>query len=407
VPEFEIRTLTDAMAHAWDESIDVAFHEATPQATRERARALIPAERTAAALDGDRVVGTSGAYPQRLSVPGGELPCAGITVVTVLPTHRRRGILTRMMGRLIEQAQAAGEPIASLTAAEGGIYGRFGFGVATQEATLRIAGGSPPPPFADDLGLRLELLALDGAAPLLAPVWDALRERRAGVPARTETWWRRRILDDPEHHRDQRRPKRLVAARDASGTVHGYALYRARGPEDAVELEVAELIAPDPEVEAALWGFFCSVDLVDHVKAEMRPVDDPLPYRLTDVRQARVTGVEDGLWLRLLDLPAALGGRTYATALDVTVEVADRRLPANAGVWRLEAGTHGDGRCSRSDRAPQISLDVAALGAAYLGGTPMARLADAGAVRALEPGALERLDAALRTPRAPWLPEPF
>ena len=407
MPEFEIRTLTDALASAWDESIDVAFHEATPQATRERARDLIPAERTAAALDGDRVVGTSGAYPQRLSIPGGELPCAGVTVVTVLPTHRRRGILTRMMERLFEQAQTAGEPIASLTAAEGGIYGRFGFGVATQEATLRIAGGSPPPPFADALGLRLELLTLDGATPLLAPVWEALRARRAGVPARSERWWRRRILDDPEHHRDQGRPKRLVAARDGAGTVHGYALYRARGPEDAIELEVSELIAPDPEVEAALWAFFCGVDLVDHVTAEMRPVDDPLPYRLADFRQVEVTGVEDGLWIRLLDLPTALGARAYATALDVTVDVADARLPANAGVWRLEASADGEGRCARSDRAPQLALDVAALGAAYLGGTPLARLADAGAVRELEPGALERLDAALRTPRAPWLPEPF
>ncbi|MBB4663369.1 GNAT family N-acetyltransferase [Conexibacter arvalis] len=407
MPELAIRSLTDADAGAWDECIDVAFHEATPPASRERGRSLIPPERTAAAFDGERLVGTSGAYPQRLSIPGGELPCAGVTVVTVLPTHRRRGILTRMMARLFEQALAAGEPIAALWAAEGGIYGRFGYGVAARTATIELDGGSPPPVRADAPAVELALLPLEGAAPLLAPVWEALRARRAGVPARAEAWWRRRVLDDPEHERDRRRPKRLVVARDDGGAVRGYALYRARGPEGSTVLEVDELIAPDPVVEAALWGFFCGVDLVERVRAELRPVDDPLPYRLADFRQARTTVVEDGLWLRLLDLPAALAARAYATGLDMTIAVADARLPANDGTWRLEASPGGDARCTRSDRAPQLALDVAALGAAYLGGTPLARLADAGRVRELEPGALARLDLALRTPRAPWIPEIF
>jgi predicted acetyltransferase len=407
VPEIEITCLTDALASQYDESIDIAFHEATPQAVRERARALLPYERTAVALDGERLVGTCGAYPQRLSIPGGELPCAGVTVVTVLPTHRRKGILTRMMGRLFEQALAAGEPLAALWAAEGGIYGRFGYGVAARTATIELDGGSPPPAAAPDPAVSLELAPLDGAGPSLAPVWEELRRRRAGIPARTEPWWRRRVLDDPEHTRDERRPKRLLLARDGAGTVRGYALYRARGPEEAITLEVDELISADPEVEAALWGFFCGVDLVETVRAELRPPDDPLPYRLADFGQARVKTVADGLWLRLLDLPAALSARAWAGELDVTLAVSDARLPANDGTWRLEASRDGDARCTPTDRAPQLALDVASLGAAYLGGTPLARLADAGRVRELEPGAVDRLDAALRTPRAPWIPELF
>lgn len=405
--EIEITCLTDALAPQYDECIDVAFHDATPPAVRERGRALLPYERTAVALDGDRLVGTSGAYPYRLSIPGGELPCAGVTVVTVLPTHRRRGILTRMMGRLFEQARDAGEPLAALWAAEGGIYGRFGYGVAARTATIELDGGSPPPPAAPDPAVMLELTPLEGAAASLAPVWDALRDRRAGIPSRTEPWWRRRILDDPEHERDRRRPKRLLVARDGGGTVRGYVLYRARGPEEATTLQVIELISPDPEVEAALWGYFCGVDLARTVTAELRPLDDPLPYRLADFRQARLKTVEDGLWLRLLDLPAALSARAWASELDVTLAVEDARLPANAGTWRLEASRDGDARCTPTDRAPQLALDVAALGAAYLGGTPLTRLADAGRVRELEPGALDRLDAALRTARAPWINEFF
>jgi len=407
VPEIEIRCLTDAAAAAYDECIDVAFHEHTPQPRRERNRALLPYERTACAFDGERLVGTSGAYPQRLSVPGGELPCAGVTVVTVLPTHRRRGILTRMMARLFEQARAAGEPLAALWAAEGGIYGRFGYGVAARHARIELDGGSPAPARDERRALQPELRPLAGAEAELAPLWERLRARRAGVPARSEPWWRRRILDDPEHERDRRRPKRLVVVRDGDGVAQGYALYRARGPEEAVELEVLELIAPDPEAEAALWGFFCGVDLVERVIGELRPVDDALPFRCADFRQPRVTLVEDALWLRLLDVAAALAGRRWATALDLTLAVSDARLPHNDGAWRLEAAADGEARCARSDRAPQLALDVAALGAAFLGGTPLARLADAGRVRELEPGALDRLDAALRTPRAPWIPEFF
>lgn len=407
VSEFEIRTLTDATADAFSECIDVAFHERTPEEVRTAFRRLLPYERTAVAFDADRLVGTSGVFPQRLSVPGGELPCAGVTVVTVLPTHRRRGVLTRMMARLFEQAIDAGEPIAALWAAEGGIYGRFGYGVAAQTMTLELDGGSTPPPHDGAAGLRVELLPLDGAASLLNPVWERVRAQRAGVPARSAGWWAAQPLADPEEKRDQGRPKRLVVARDDTGSVQGYALYRARGPEEATVLDVQELIAPDPDAEAALWGYFCGVDLVTTVEASLRPVDDPLPFRLADFRQARVVGVEDGLWVRLLDVPAALAGRAWSAAADVTFALSDARLPANAGTWRLEASAEGDGRCTRSDRDPELALDIAALGAAYLGGTPLARLADAGRVRELAPGALDRLDRALRTPRAPWIPEHF
>lgn len=403
--EIEIRCLTDETAEAFTDCVDLAFHETTAPETRQAFRPLLPYDRTAAAFDGDTLVGTSGAFPQRLSVPGGELACAGVTVVTVLPTHRRRGILTRMMARLFEQAIAAGEPVAALWAAEGGIYGRFGYGVASQLMTIELDGGSPPP--RSDAGVRLELIPLDGAASLLAPVWEGLRAVRAGVPARSEGWWTARPLADSEQERDGGQPKRLVVARDGEGMVTGYALYRARGPFGDVVLEVSELISPDPEVEAALWGYLSSIDLVRRVVAEVRPVDDALPHRLADFDQARVTHVAHGLWLRLLDLPTAVAGRAWSAPADVTVAVTDARVPVNDGTWRIEVSSEGDARCTPTDRAPDLACDIAALGAAYLGGTPLTRLADAGRLRELVPGAADRLDGALRTPRAPWIPEQF
>lgn len=405
--ELRIRNLTDDDAEGFRACVDVAFHETTTDDVHRRWWQLLDLERTLVVLDGDRIVATSSAFPQRLSVPGGELGCAGVTVVTVLPTHRRRGILTRMMARLFEQAAAAGEPLAGLWAAEGGIYGRFGYGVATQVARLELDGGSPPPPRSPDAAFTLELLPLDGAGPLLDPLWEAVRAQRAGVPARTPLWWSGNVLADLEDERDGAHEKRLVVVRDAAGTAQGYALYRARDGEPETTVEVQELISPDPEAEAALWGYFRQIDLVGSVKAPGRPVDDPLKFRFDDFEAAHVADVNDALWLRLLDLPAAVAGRAWAAPLDLVLEVADRRLPANAGSWRLETSADGDGRCSRTDRSPDLALDVAALGAAYLGGVAPARLADAGRIAELTPGALARLDAALHTQRAPWTPEDF
>lgn len=375
---------------------------------------LLPLERTLAAFDGDRLVGTSGAYPQRISIPGGELPCAGVTVVTVAPTHRRRGILTAMMTGLLEQAQAAGEPLASLWAAEGGIYERFGFGVASRRSRFRLpgraAGPRPPFPGVEDgsADLRIELLPLEGAGPLLAPLWAAVRELRPGIPARTPDWWAWRILADPTESRHGALQKRLAVAVDGDGAARGYAIYRATR-NGGGELEVLELISPDRDAETALWRYLGSIDLVEAIDASNRPVDDPLPFRYADWRQPWPAIAEwpDAMWLRLLDLPAALEARSWNGPLELTLDVTDARLPRNAGRWRLQVSADGTAGCTAADGDADLALDIATLGAAYLGGATVTVLADAGRVAELTPGALARLDLALHVPRAPWTPEFF
>lgn len=415
--QIDYRTLAPEEFQAFADNLDLAFHEGSTPDKRDQWRALLPFERTVAAFDGPLLVGTSASYAQRMSVPGGELACAGVTVVTVRPTHRRRGILTGMMSILFERAQAAGEPLAALWAAEGGIYERFGYGVAGQRAHIVLPGGAGAPrpslraeadhaPAAAQTH-ALELIDTAGAGPLLDPVWERLRALRPGIPARTALWWRRRVLSDLPENRGGALQKRLLVARDGAGTVQGYALYRARGEEPDTTLEVLELIAPDPDAEAALWGLLGSIDLVATVDAPMRPVDDAAQFRFADFRQPRVVDVTDGLWLRLIDLPAALQGRAWRGPLDLTLEVADARLPANAGRWRLQVSADGEARCSATQRDPDLQLDVAALSAAYLGGTGVARLADAGRVVERSPGAVELLGAALHVPRAPWTPEFF
>lgn len=409
-----LRRLVPGELAAFHAALELAFHDVpAPAEVHERWSRLLELDRTAVAFDGDTIVGTSGAFSQRLSIPGGELPCAGVSVVTVRPTHRRRGVLTRMLGRLHDDARERGEPIAGLTASEGGIYGRFGYGVATWAVPYEIDGAAVPrEPDAHDVGAAappVELRDPAGAVELLAPVWERLHAIRPGVPSRTAAWWGD-VLDDPPDVRDGALPKRLALVRDDDDdAVAGYALYRARPAQgdDKATLEVLELIAPDPEDEARLWRYLSGIDLVGRIDAPLRPVDDPLPLRFDDVRAARPGTQEDVLWLRLLDVPAALSARSWATPVDLAIAVHDPLLPANARTWRLEAGAAGDGRCTATDRAPDLVLDVRELGAAYLGGTQLTRLADAGLVRERTPGSLLALDAALRVPRAPWTPEKF
>lgn len=422
------RPVDEATFEAFGDNLDLAFHEYSPPSARARWSALLPLERTVAAFDGELLVGTSGVYPQRLSIPGGELPCAGVTVVTVRPTHRRRGILTGMLARLAEQAQAAGEPLAGLWAAEGGIYERFGYGVASRRTRFRLPGGGAAPraPYAgagdgpDRFSIEL-LPRPAGASERLAPLWEQVRAIRPGIPSRTRDWWEHRILADPADERHGAGQKRLVVARDEHGAARGYALYRTQAGSDAPEpalapepgsttvLELLELMAPERDAETALWRYLGSIDLVGAIDASNRPVDDPLPFRYADWRQPWPAVAEwpDALWLRLLDLPAALEGRAWNGPLDLTLEVGDARLPRNAGRWRLQISADGSARCATGDGDADLALDSATLAAAYLGGTTVTTLADAGHVAELTPGALARLDLALHVPRAPWTPEFF
>lgn len=412
-PRLVPRRLAPGEQAAFLDALDLGFHGSpAPSEAREQFSRLIELDRTAVVFDGETIVGTSGAFSFRLSIPGGELPCAGITVVTVRPTHRRRGLLTRMLSELHLDADTRGEPIAALTASEGGIYGRFGYGVAAWTTSYRIDGKAhprEPGPPGEAPTSAIELRDPAGATELLAPIWERLRAIRPGVPTRTTTWWDA-VLADHEDLRDGALATRLVLARDDAGDAVGYALYRARPGQrdgDGATLEVLELIAPDPADETRLWAYLCGIDLIEHVDVPARPVDDPLPLRFADLRDVSVKAQEDVLWIRLLDVPAALAARSWAQPVDLVIAVDDPLWTANAGRWRLQVGADGEARCTATDRAPDLVLDVRELGAVYLGGTPLTRLADAGRVDERTPGAVATLDAALWVPRAPWTPEEF
>jgi predicted acetyltransferase len=383
---------------AFVETLYAAFHEDAPQ--DDPWRAVIEPERTLAIRDGGRIVATTGVYSRRLTVPGGELPFAAVALVGVLPSHRRRGLLTTLMRRQLDDVHAAGEPLAALWASETAIYGRFGYGlatlvgnldVATREARLR----QPP-------DRRVRLCTPEEARPAVMEIHEAVRRSKVGMLDRSDGWWNAR-LSLPEH---QRRGGSALRAAVVDGEA--YALYSTKSGftdgRPSGEVMVRELFAAATEGGAAVWDFLLGLDLIRRLTYELAAADNPLPHMLTEAQAVRMR-LGDGLWLRIVDVPAALERRSYAQPFEVTLAVSDEFCPWNEGTWTLA----WDGRGATCERGgePDLALSAADLGAVYLGGTTLDQLARARRVRELRPGTLAPASLAFRGERAPWCPEIF
>ena len=377
----------------------------------EHERKFIELDRTLAAFEGDRVVGTAGSFSFELTVPGPrQLRAAGVTAVGVLPTHRRRGILTRLMARQLDDVAARGEPLAILTASDARIYGRFGYGAASFFRRIEIP--SRRAVFARPPAAPGRVLLVEGAeaAKILPEVHERARLATVGAVNRSAAWWVE-LLRDPEHHQGGK-GKRFDAIHErAPGEADGYLTYRIedrwRDHEGRYQLHVDELVAADDEVRAALWRYALEVDLVETVRGYL-PMDDPLAWRLTDARQVRTTLTGEHLWVRLLDVPAALGGRTYGAAGRLVLGVTDPFRPAAGGAFALAVDGPGQaGEVARSDQAPDLELGAGELGSLYLGGVSWRVLARAGRVTERTPGRLELADRMFTTYPAPWCTTDF
>ena len=411
IEESELDAFLNVDEHAFNAS---PWSESDRQVSIDR----LEFDRTLAAFDDSTPVGVTMCYSFQLTVPGQEmLPAAGVTFVAVLPTHRRRGILRSMMLRQLADVRDRGEPLAVLWASESVIYSRYGYGRASWylSLTLRRGEGALASTAPATSGLRLRLATPEAALPELAKVYDAVLPARPGLFGRNDAWWRS-VIFDPAEDRHGSSPLHCLLAEDGSGP-RGYALYSAVDhwanflPENV--LTVRELMALDPAASAALWADLLSRDLTSEFRVQGRPVDDPLLHQLADPRRARPQ-LNDGLWVRIVDLPRALAGRRYSCPVDLVIDVRDEILPSNAGRWRLAAESGGNGAgagltasCIPVTSPADLALNVTELGAAYLGGTRLSALADAGLVTELRPGAVRQLSAAMSWDPAPWCPLVF
>ncbi|WP_213453366.1 GNAT family N-acetyltransferase [Rhizomonospora bruguierae] len=387
--------------------VNASFHETPDEELDRIERRTYEPERALLATDGGEVVAHAAAFTRDLTVPGQVVPAAHVTMVGVAATHRRRGLLRRMMERQLREVRDAGhEPIAVLWASEGRIYPRFGYDSAarhvTYEIDLREAAIAPAPATG-----TLRTAEPDAVAAELAKVYERLRPGRVGWSSRDDAWWAYNLADIAARHPGQ--TKRRAVLHEGPGGVDGYALWRVQrgwdhlGPCATVKVDL--VAAADPGAYRDLWGFLFGIDLARRVDYAYAAPDEPLQYLVNEPNRLGAR-LNDSLWIRVVDVPAALAARRYATPVDVVLDVADPLLPANARRWRLSAGPDG-AACDPTDAPADLALSVNDLGAAYLGATPLAGLAGAGRVRELRPGALAAATAAFGWHTAPQAVEVF
>jgi predicted acetyltransferase len=365
---------------------------------------LLTLERTHGAWSNGNIVGGAGAFTFNLSVPGGDLPTAGVTVVGVFPTHRRRGVLRSLMREQLDDAHERGEPIAALWASEETIYGRFGYGLASfcGEIALPREYTSFAQPFEPEGTVRI--VAPEEAQELIPEVFERVRAHWPGMFSRSELWWEQREISDPEDRREGAGPKRW-AVYERDGALDGYAAYRHKpgfeSGQTTAELRVVEALGATNEALRDIWAYLLAVDWIATVKASLLPPDHPLFLLLATPRRARYR-MGDALWVRILDVPAALAGRSYLDDRPLAFELIDEFCPWNEGRWKLEGG-----EADRTEEQAELRLPVQSLGSAFLGGVSFSELARAGRVEELKEGALGRADALFRWDRHPWCPEIF
>ena len=375
----------------------LAFHDsADDDQWAEMTRPVFEPARSLVAVDGAEIVGHAGAYTRDLTVPGSVMPAAFVTMVGVSGTHRRKGIAKELLIRQLHDARAAGEALAVLWASEGRIYQRFGYGMASRKLSLdietrEVSLGVPREPQGRIRAGYPHELVKDATR-----VYDSVVVLRPGYASRPGNWWEF-LLQDPPSRREGGGPRRMVIHEGPSG-VDGYALFQVKPSWDAGgpngQVFVHHLVAGNPVAYRELWRWLLDIDLTRGVSLAYGSVDEPLLDMVDEPRRLHAS-LTDGLWLRVLDVAAALGRRRYATQPDLVIEVTDPLIGDNNGRFLLD-GTRDSG-----ERQPDLALDIATLGSLFLGGGSAGALADAGRIAELRPGAVAVADAAFRWHRAP------
>ncbi|AKT37609.1 GNAT family N-acetyltransferase [Chondromyces crocatus] len=357
-----------------------------------------------AAYEGDSVTGCAGTFSFDMTTPGSIAPVAGLTLVGVMPTHRRRGIMTALVRRHLDEARTEGKAFSALWASEAAIYQRFGYGLGSIGCAASIERHHttfwPELPRIGRVRIVTEAEALD----LFPGIHDRARPGQPGMLSRSTSWWEHRRLVDFE----KSGPPLQRAVLEIDGQPEAYALYRNQHRWESTfiptgNLQVIEAIGTSSLSTRLLWRYLFDIDLSQRIEAFHLPPDHPLLYALTEPRRLRLTQY-DGLWVRILDIPRAFSARSFASHDTVIFDVSDPVYTANTGRFRLDGAA---GLCTRTERAATLKLDIATLSTAWMGAATFRRLADAGRVEQLQEGAIDRADALFHSSRAPWCPETF
>ncbi len=406
----ELRAVTEDEYPEFARVAEGAFGFHLTREVREQHRASTELDRTIGAFEGSELLATAGAFSLELTLPGGRLePAAGVTAVAVRNTHRRRGLLREMMDHQLDDVADRGECMALLTASEGSIYRRFGYGPASYGASWTIDTAEVAVHERPDTGGRLRQVTRTEAITLLPAVYERCRPGIVGAINRPAAWWDF-YFTDHEFDRDGASARFYVIHESDEGAANGLLAFRQRRswPNGLAgnTIVIDELHGATPEIDAALWLYAIDHDLVATVEASDRPVDETIRWWLTNPRRLVCTDLVDRLWVRPLDIARTLAARTYRTDDALVLGIVDPFRPANDGAYLVRGGPDGT-EAERCTRAPDLSMDVAELGSIYLGGVTTTSLARAGRLAEHSPGALARADAFFGTSPLPWLTTGF
>ena len=408
-PEPELRYADEENARGYVQAVARGFHEDYVEDHLELDRRWLDWGRNFGFTVGPRWVSTTGANARVMTVPGGTVATAAVTVVTVAPDHRRRGLLTAMMRHQLEDVARRKEPVALLWASESLIYGRFGYGSCTPE--VQLSGQTRSTRFLDSVDLGdgwVEEVDAADYLELVRPVHGRLLPDRPGALDRPDVWWER-LQFDPAEHRHGLSAYRYVVHRDANGDPNGYAQFRTKGDwgesGPAGEVQIVELNA-EGSARAALWRHLLDLDLVRTFRMNGAPMDEPLRYLVADQRSV-LTRIGDGTYARIVDVPRALEARRYATDLDVVIGLSDPLIERNSTGFRIEVGAGEHPRVTRARRKPDLTMNIRELGAIYLGGVSLRALHGAGLVTERTPGAVAATTMAFEWDRLPFCPDHF
>jgi predicted acetyltransferase len=387
--------------------LSIAFNHRMSDAEIENELHTAELDRFVGALEGESVVGCAGAFSFGMSVPGGQVPVAGLTAVGVLPTHTRRGILRQMMTWIFDQARERHEPIAILWASEAAIYQRFGYGPGTQQSFFEAPRDKIRFVQPIESPGRMRIVDLDEAERTFPPLFEGIRPGLPGAITRNEARWRWEFLADHEWHRHGN-GEMVRALLEIDGQARGYTTYRQlsdwdrSGPKGV--LTVTEVLGLDAAAEQTIWQWLFGIDLIGTVRGWRGPVPHPLQLMITEPRRLAMT-TNDGMWLRIIDLPKALEARSFDGPGRIVLQVSDDFCPANAGTWQLDVPGDGARRAVVTPAAPEadvdLSLDIGALAAVYLGAFRFRDLLQAGRATECRPDAIARADALFVTTQAP------
>ena len=393
--DFELRPVTEEEVPAFLRCSEGAFGIQLEDEAVEVAAPGVEVDRSLATFNGADIVATAGAFSFELTLPGLRTAgAAGVSYVGVQPTHRRLGLLRAMMRRQIDDVRDRGEALAVLMASEGGIYGRFGYGPATFVATYEM---DRPTGLTRRPEGTIQLVSADVAAGTFPSAYDEARRGRPGEVDRPQPWWDG-FFKDYEGRREGAGPLFHAVHAGPGSEIDGYVSYRfdrrgEGGDVDRATVRVEELCATTDAAYADLWAFVCDVDLTRGAQVRGRRLDEPVRWMLRDPRRLRLSWMQDHLWVRLVDVRAALEARRYPVEGSLVVEVDDPFCPWNDGTWRLDAGPSGAEVRSVSGVSADLTLGAADLGSTYLGGLTFSELARGGRVVEQAAGAAARADA--------------